>query len=408
MIRILPSVLSPAECRRAIAAAETHGFEAMGPRYPDGYRNNDRLVVDDPALAARLFETLKPALPRRFRPSAGSEWSLDGLNPRFRFCRYRDGQQFTRHRDGAWAQGNRRSWLTVMLYLNDASEFDGGATRFDDREVPPRAGQAIVFDHRLWHDGAPVTRGTKYVMRTDVMYACDGAADVAPERGSLTRERVVAGHTGYVWVVRAATDGSVLSGSRDGTLRRDGSLVRAEAGSITALLEIDGAVWTGGRHGRLSDGRRSWAAHDGVVLALERRDDGAVRSCGADGTVRLWSPAGEAMGVESKHAGWVWGVGAIEPVTCRAGEAFGDRQGFVSAGAARWKAHAGAVLCVAALRDGWISGGEDGAVRVWSRAGTLRAEGRHGDFVTSVAVLGYGRCATGSYDGTVAVWVTGH
>ena len=78
----------------------------------------------------------------------------------------------------------------------------------------------------------------------------------------------------------------------------------------------------------------------------------------------------------------------------------------MSAGPARWRAHAGAVLCVAALADGWVSGGEDGAVRVWSREGKLRGEGGHGDFVTSLAVLDSGRVATGSYDGTVAVWTT--
>ena len=51
---VVPGLLAGEECRAAIAAAEASGFEAMGPRYPDAYRNNDRAVVDDAGLAARL------------------------------------------------------------------------------------------------------------------------------------------------------------------------------------------------------------------------------------------------------------------------------------------------------------------------------------------------------------------
>jgi len=131
MIRdLIPGVLSRGECAETIACAEAGGFEAMGPRYPSGYRNNDRAVVDDPTLAAKLFERLRAHLPDEWI-EGGARWRLIGLNPRFRFCRYRDGQQFTRHRDGAWSRSaDERSWLTVMLYLNDAREFAGGATRF--------------------------------------------------------------------------------------------------------------------------------------------------------------------------------------------------------------------------------------------------------------------------------------
>jgi hypothetical protein len=44
---------------------------------------------------------------------------------------------------------------------------------FDGRpylSVQPKEGTALVFVHRIWHEGAVVESGHKYVLRTDVMY----------------------------------------------------------------------------------------------------------------------------------------------------------------------------------------------------------------------------------------------
>lgn len=399
---VVPNVLTREECRDTIDAAEATGFEAMGPRYPDGYRNNDRALLDDASLAAKLFARLRPHLAAEYEG-----WQLAGLNTRFRFCRYREGQQFTRHRDGAWAPSvNERSWLTVMLYLNDAGEFTGGATRFDDGSVPPREGQAIIFDHREWHDGEAVTAGVKYVMRTDVMYRRSSAARVksAPPSGLLQRDGVIAQHEGYVWVVRAMSDGSIASGARDCTVRRDGRVVRTTDGSVTALLDVDGALWSGGRHGRIEDGTRSWLAHDGAVLNLEREATDTVRSCGADGRVLRWSTRGEPLGEVSRHAGWVWGVGAVEPVTAIAKGGEGHRDGTLQLGRT-WQAHAGAVTALIHLDDDrWVSAGEDCAVRLWTVEGALLGEGFHADFVRTLARVDRDHFVSGAYDGAVVRW----
>ena len=65
-----------------------------------------------------------------------------------------------------------QSLLTLMVYLCD--DFTGGSTDFDTRRddlrIAPRTGMALVFEHPIRHQGAPVTRGRKYVLRTDVMY----------------------------------------------------------------------------------------------------------------------------------------------------------------------------------------------------------------------------------------------
>jgi hypothetical protein len=65
-----------------------------------------------------------------------------------------------------------------MLYLNDG--FNGGSTDFslpgeDPIEIVPSRGLVLIFKHALRHRGAPVKRGVKYVLRTDVMYRLGAA-----------------------------------------------------------------------------------------------------------------------------------------------------------------------------------------------------------------------------------------
>ncbi len=93
------------------------------------------------------------------------------MNPRFRGYRYRPGQSFKPRYDGAYrASDTCASELTLLLYLNDT--FTGGATRFLDAglEVQPRRGHVLLFAHRVLHEGVAVESGTKYVLRSDVMY----------------------------------------------------------------------------------------------------------------------------------------------------------------------------------------------------------------------------------------------
>ena len=77
------------------------------------------------------------------------------------------------HRDADWRPApGLRSLLTLLVYLCDACE--GGETILHTDPpliVPPRAGDALIFPHDLLHAGAPVRRGEKIVLRTDVMFA---------------------------------------------------------------------------------------------------------------------------------------------------------------------------------------------------------------------------------------------
>lgn len=184
-------------------------------------RNCGRIIVDTPDLAARLLQRLRPFLRElgvdqiADRPritglaGRGKTYHLARVNERLRFLKYEGGEYFHPHGDGAYVApgGEEQSFITIHLYLNGEGEQDleelrrekravggmgegnrdaggkllGGATSFMDVRrleeedehvrVFPRTGSVLVFQQRdLLHGGDPVLRGTKYTMRTDIMY----------------------------------------------------------------------------------------------------------------------------------------------------------------------------------------------------------------------------------------------
>jgi 2OG-Fe(II) oxygenase superfamily len=174
-IFLIHDFLSPEECEHFIRVTEEAGFEDAPINALGGFvmrkdvRNNDRVIIDDITLAQRLWERAKEFLPSRYL-----HWEPIGLNERFRYYRYEIGQRFAVHADGCFARDNgERSQFTFMVYLNDA--FLGGTTNFylygDEKMIVwPKRGTALVFHHPLLHEGTPVEKGVKYVLRTDVMY----------------------------------------------------------------------------------------------------------------------------------------------------------------------------------------------------------------------------------------------
>ena len=163
--------LSRDDCESFIQRSEDIGYEPFtidGESFPD-FRNNSRVILDDPALAESLWQGAAKHLPTERRGQAAK-----GFNPRFRFYRYQGIEAFAPHQDGAIQIVNQISQLTFLLYLADVAS--GGETRFYDENlqvqfsIAPQAGTAVAFDHMLIHEGVPVRSGTKYVLRTDVMF----------------------------------------------------------------------------------------------------------------------------------------------------------------------------------------------------------------------------------------------
>lgn len=158
-----------------------------------------------PELAQALWERLASLLPAQRQVDefttvdwdGHAKWRPVGVNPLMRFIRYEPGGELVAHYDGPYVwNGHRRTLLSLVLYLSDASECEGGHTRFlqdpqlclplarrnlEDRparaqasevvvSVSPRCGGALVFDHRLLHDADLVSTGQKLIVRTDVVF----------------------------------------------------------------------------------------------------------------------------------------------------------------------------------------------------------------------------------------------
>jgi len=173
LVFTVPDVMTRADCALLIDMLEKEGFDdapittAAGAVMRKDIRNNTRLMFDHAELAARLYAKVEASLPRSVcnaRPV--------GANERFRAYKYEPGQRFAPHLDGCFRRNAHEcSELTLMVYLNEG--FGGGGTLFLDYEldVVPKTGMALLFQHRILHEGSVVTSGTKYVLRSDVMYS---------------------------------------------------------------------------------------------------------------------------------------------------------------------------------------------------------------------------------------------
>ena len=124
-------------------------------------------MLDDPKEAQKLFERVKDRVPDEIHAMR-----LSGINERLRCYEYQVGQRFAPHSDGAFIRDEiEQSWYTFMVYLNE--EFEGGETVFfvePEKSIKPQTGMGLLFQHPIIHEGAEVTNGTKYVIRTDLMY----------------------------------------------------------------------------------------------------------------------------------------------------------------------------------------------------------------------------------------------
>ncbi|KAG5652262.1 hypothetical protein H0H81_005615 [Sphagnurus paluster] len=256
--KIIDGLFTSDDCARLLTLASTSAdssslWQPAGLTMRDGvqtvhrdFRNSDRALVIDDVHAAWIYKKLRPYVEdlHEIAPDAnwggitgrpgrkqGSTWVLDGVNPRLSFLRYGTGHYFKQHCDGLNEIGDKKSFVTLHIYLNSAapppassvqhpsgtealpssnqirtaendlslkleSELEtqnglnsntdidrgptlqGGATRFwapDKKthlDIHPHAGRVLIFQQRmLVHSGEEVTQGIKYTIRSDFMFA---------------------------------------------------------------------------------------------------------------------------------------------------------------------------------------------------------------------------------------------
>lgn len=165
LLWFVDDIYSAAECAELIALIE-RSSPTLATNNPI-YRDQDRVVRDDVQIANQLFLRLRPHLPERM-----GDLRLSRLNERLRFYRYRPGQRFEPHMDHWYRPSDHEITLHIVLaYFND--DFEGGETAFQEQleeVIAPKRGRVALFQHKLRHEGRPVIRGTKYAMRSDVIY----------------------------------------------------------------------------------------------------------------------------------------------------------------------------------------------------------------------------------------------
>lgn len=169
-IFIIEDFCTSKECDDFIVKSEAIGYEPAtveterGSKVVSTVRNNNRVLHKNYDLADIFWQQLAPFARQRIGNSKAV-----GLNELFRFYKYQPGQEFKRHRDQSYIRSNgEASYYTFMIYLNQ--DYDGGETIFSDQIIQPKRGMALIFLHNLEHEGRPVKKGIKYVLRTDIMF----------------------------------------------------------------------------------------------------------------------------------------------------------------------------------------------------------------------------------------------
>ncbi|MFT5220268.1 MAG: hypothetical protein ACI822_002370 [Gammaproteobacteria bacterium] len=196
----LVNLLSADECGALIKMSEALGYsEDAAVSLPRSVRHNHSFTwVADDATNQIIWERCQALMDDR-QQCFGRQQAL-GLNARFRFYRYQQGDFFAPHTDGAWpgsrvidnklvhnAYHDRFSQLSFLIFLSD--DFSGGATQFYVKAEDPGRGQAtdivdvrtplggaLAFPHGMHplhclHGSADIISGQKYIIRSDVLFS---------------------------------------------------------------------------------------------------------------------------------------------------------------------------------------------------------------------------------------------
>ena len=208
----IDGILTEMECRFLIESIDKSphlSFWSHKGREDDetrAYRNVDTMEVEYHRLADSISERLRHCLslpPLEIDASEGRDligtWAYSSLNHDCLLSRYPPYGSFAPHTDGkAVHHFDRRSFYSVVIFLNTIPQGYGGGTRFYSHmnaidqlervrhqdhsiwtgtstlilhEVVPRVGRMLIFKQHLVHEGVPPLESyQKYIIRSDLMY----------------------------------------------------------------------------------------------------------------------------------------------------------------------------------------------------------------------------------------------
>ena len=179
---LVEGFLCPNHCKKTLD--QFHSADKT-LRVDDRFRSNDRITIYDEKMAARFFLSVEGTVDLHQEP----EFEPVGCNDRLHLYSYnKAGDQFTLHADQPYIKDDTISFYTVLIYLND--DYEGGEALIGGVEkIKPKAGSALIFPHYILHGAAPLISGTRYTLRTDVMYRSSRLGAVH----NLGREEVLPG-----------------------------------------------------------------------------------------------------------------------------------------------------------------------------------------------------------------------
>ncbi len=166
----LDHFLTQKECYTLIKYAEQLGYQQSIAKAQaetkdvNGIRYSDRLIHYNTNFAKKWWKNLRPYCPLHL----DSSFAI-GINERFRFYKYKIGHRFDRHFDTKYRRSVcEESKVSFVMYLNE--DFEGGKTKFDEVTITPKTGTLVCFKQKLYHEGTSVLGGTKYIIRSEIMY----------------------------------------------------------------------------------------------------------------------------------------------------------------------------------------------------------------------------------------------
>jgi hypothetical protein len=212
----IDDIMSQDDCTNLIMAVTTAGFNKSsqsggghGRTGREDARTSEFHVMIDNVLSSKIWNSIKKFAPPDVTHLSASgyvsnanvakEWKPVMVNDRIRIYKYEVGEVFPEHidykmcrkvyRDGK--QYQQMTFMTLLIYLND--NFEGGQTGFWTQHdeigkkehcrflrgsenkphqvvVTPVTGMVLINDQNLLHEGMAPTKGTKYVLRTDIVY----------------------------------------------------------------------------------------------------------------------------------------------------------------------------------------------------------------------------------------------